>query len=277
MGWRGHNLNKESVLERDNCKKIRLLNYLSILMLMACTRGEALAALDRQELQEMRSLATMATVNVLLYYNLNGIPYEAENAEAFTRNLNQLRELSVQAGEVAITEQIRQLDNAVADLKHLPQSPPGVRSVWPAYTRWLPGVIEAHFRLDKSLTERYNATPEVAQIQSGLHGLSHDIGRMLLSYQMASFPNFGGDIWIPDKQALSVMDAEIGRGFAQLAEHDHTLAQRLNAPLRSYRFVRGHLLDPTGNWVPDAVSRYLGKALWTVDNEAHTLDSRVHG
>jgi hypothetical protein len=257
-------------LERDNCKKSRLLNYLLILMLLACTRGEALAAPDRQELQEMRTLATMATVNVLLYYNLNGIPYEAENAEAFTRNLNQLRELSVQAGEVAITEQIRQLDNAVADLKNLPQSTSGVRSVWPAYTRWLPGVIEAHFRLDKSLTERYNATPEVAQTQNGLHGLSHDIGRMLLSYQMASFPNFGGDIWILDERAITALDAAIEQRFAELIVQDSTFVQALKAPLRDYRFVRKRLLNPVGHWAPNAVARYLTQAMRAVDS-SYTL------
>lgn len=264
-------------MERDNCKKSRLLNYLLILMLLACTRGEALAALNRQELQEMRTLATMATVNVLLYYNLNGIPYEAENAEAFTRNLNQLRELSVQAGEVAITEQIRQLDNAVADLKHLPQSASGVRSVWPAYTRWLPGVIEAHFRLDKSLTKLYNATLEMAQTQSGLHGLSHDIGRMLLSYQMASFPNFGGDIWILDESATTALDAGIAQRFAELSEQDHALVQTLKAPLRNYRFVLRHLLDPTGNWAPSAVGLYLAKAIRTLDSEARIMGNGERG
>lgn len=264
-------------MERDNCKKSRLLNYLLILMLLACTRGEALAAPDRQELQEMRTLATMATVNVLLYYNLNGIPYEAENAKAFTRNLNQLRELSVQAGEVAITEQIRQLDNAVADLKNLPQSTSGVRSVWPPYARWLPGVIEAHFRLEKSLTERYDATPEVAQTQSGLHGLSHDIGRMLLSYQMASFPNFGGDIWILDERATTALDAGITQRFAELTERDHALVQTLKAPLRNYRFVLRHLLNPSGNWAPSAVGLYLAKAIRTLDSEARITDHDARG
>jgi hypothetical protein len=178
-------------LAHDNNKKSRLLDYVLILMLLACARGEALAALSRQELQETRTLATMTTVSALLYYNLNGIPYEAENLEAFTYNLNRLRELSAQAGDAALAEQVRLLGDAVAQLEQLPQSTADLRSVWPAYTRWLPGVIEAHFRLDKSLSDRYDATPEVAHRQSRLHGLSHDIGRMLLSYQMASFPNFG--------------------------------------------------------------------------------------
>ncbi|MBS7691887.1 hypothetical protein I0E98_21530 [Pseudomonas lalucatii] len=246
-------------------------------MLLACTRGEALAALNRQELQDMRTLATMTTVSVLLYYNLNGIPYEAGNLEAFSLRFERLSELSTKADDTRLAEQIRLLDDAFAQLQQLPQSTADVRSVWPAYSRWLPGVIEAHIRLETFLGERYSALPEVAQTLRRLHGLSHDIGRMLLYYQMASFPNFGGDIWIPDKQALSAMDAGIERGFAELAEHDPALAQRLNAPLRSYRFVRGHLLEPTGNWAPDAVSRYLGNAMRTLDTEARTLDSRAHG
>jgi hypothetical protein len=83
-------------LERENNKKNSLPSYLLILLLLSCARGEALAALSRQELQEARTLTTMTTVSVLLYYNLNGAPYEAENLEAFSHNLNRLRELSMQ-------------------------------------------------------------------------------------------------------------------------------------------------------------------------------------
>lgn len=262
-------------MAHDNNKKSRLLDYVLILMLLACARGEALAALSRQELQETRTLATMTTVSALLYYNLNGIPYEAENLEAFTYNLNRLRELSAQAGDAALAEQVRLLGDAVAQLEQLPQSTADLRSVWPAYTRWLPGVIEAHFRLDKSLSDRYDATPEVAHRQSRLHGLSHDIGRMLLSYQMASFPNFGGDVWILDERALIALDVDIERRFAELAERNGT--ETLKAPLRNYRFVRQHLLDPAGNWAPNAVALYLAKAMRTLDSEAHAMSDSAQG
>jgi hypothetical protein len=198
-------------LERENNKKSCLLSYLLILLLLACTRGEALAALNRQELQEARTLTTMTAVSVLLYYNLNGAHYEAENLEAFSHNLNRLRELSMQAGDASLADQIRLLDDAAAQLEQLPQSTADVRSAWPPYSRWLPGVIEAHFRLEESLAERYDAAPEMGQTQSRLHGLSHDIGRMLLSYQMASFPNFSGDIWILDERKLIALDVDIER------------------------------------------------------------------
>src|SRR6218665_1290860 len=112
-------------------------------MLLACSRGEALGATDRQTLQEMRTLATMTTANVLLYYNLNGIPYEAERLEAFTRDLRRLRELSGQTGDVALAERVDRLGEAIASLKELPQSSAEVRAVWPPYTRWIPGLIEA--------------------------------------------------------------------------------------------------------------------------------------
>jgi len=262
-------------LAHDNNKKSRLLGYLLILTLLACARGEALAALSRQELQETRTLATMTTVSALLYYNLNGIPYEAENLEAFTYNLNRLHELSARAGDTVLAEQVRLLGDAVAQLEQLPQSTADARSVWPAYTRWLPGVIEAHFRLEKSLSDRYDAAPEIAHRQSGLHGLSHDIGRMLLSYQMASFPNFGGDIWILDERALIALDAEIERRFAELAERNGT--ETLKAPLRNYRFVRQHLLDPAGNWAPNAVALYLARAMRTLDSEAHAMGDSAQG
>ncbi|MDA7086332.1 hypothetical protein PH586_08065 [Pseudomonas sp. SA3-5] len=264
-------------MERENNKKSRLLSYLLILVLLACARGEALAALSRQELQEMRTLATMTTVSVLLYYNLNGMPYEAENLESFSHNLDRLRELSMQAGDASLVDQVRLLDDAASQLKQLPQSTADVRSVWPAYTRWLPGVIEAHFRLEKSLSERYDSAPEVAQTQSRLHGLSHDIGRMLLSYQMASFPNFGGDIWILNERGLSELDADIERCFTELSEQDSTFMQALKVPLRDYRFVRKRVLNPVGNWAPNAVERYLAQAMRSVDSQVRALSSSAPG
>lgn len=264
-------------MERENNKKSCLLSYLLILLLLACARGEALAALNRQELQEIRTLTTMTTVSVLLYYNLNGIPYEAENLEAFSHNLNRLRELSMQAGDASLADQVRLFDDAVAQLEQLPQNRADVRSVWPAYTRWLPGVIEEHFRLEKSLTERYDAAHEMAQTQSRLHGLSHDIGRMLLSYQMASFPNFGGDIWILNERATTALDARITERFAELTEQDNTVLQALKAPLRDYRFVRKRLLNPAGNWAPNAVARYLEQAMRSVDSQVRAMSSSLPG
>src|SRR5690606_38074561 len=115
--------------------------------------------------------------------------------------LSRLRELSGQVRDVALDEQVARFGEAVIELDQLPQSTANVRSVSPAYTRWLPGLVEAHYGLDKLLSERYAAAPEEAPVQGALQQLSHDVGRMLLSYQMASFPNFGGDLWILDDQA----------------------------------------------------------------------------
>jgi hypothetical protein len=141
----------------------------------------------------------------------------------------------------------------------------------------LPGVIEAHYRLEKSLTERYDAAPEMAQTQSRLHGLSHDIGRMLLSYQMASFPNFSGDIWILDDQALIALDVDIERRFAEFTEQGSTFLPALKAPLRDYRFVRKRVLNPVGNWAPNAVARYLAQAMRSVDSQVRALNSSRPG
>lgn len=253
-------------MKRDNNNMSRLLDCLLVLMLLACSRGEALGAPNRQDLQEMRTLATMATVNVLLYYNVNGISYEAENHESFTRSLSRLGELSAQTSDAALAEQVRRLAAAVADLKNLPQSKAEMRSVQPAYSRWLPTLIEEHLRLDESLSERYVMAPEVAKVQGMLHGLSHDIGRMMLSYQMASFPNFGGALWILEGPALVTLDGDIERRFAELLEQDAGLAEVLKIPQRDYRFVRQHLLNPYGNWAPNAVRLYLAKTMSTLDS-----------
>ena len=51
-------------MAHDNNKKSRLLDYLLILMILACSRGEALAALSRQELDQQKSAAATAAANV---------------------------------------------------------------------------------------------------------------------------------------------------------------------------------------------------------------------
>ncbi|MNG24131.1 hypothetical protein D3C84_1088220 [compost metagenome] len=100
---------------------------------------------------------------------------------------------------------------------------------------------------------------------------------MLLSYQMASFPNFGGDIWILDEQALTALDTDIERRFAELAERDGGIAEALKAPLRDYRFVRQRLLEPAGNWAPNAVALYLAKTVLTLDGEGRRLGNSPPG
>jgi len=258
-------------LNRDNKKDNRFQSYLLILMLLACARGEALGAQDRRALHEMRTLAIRAAVNALLYYNLNGSPYEAENMEVSTRAMGRLREMATQVGDASLIEQVRRFDNAVVELKHLPQSVADARKVQAAYSRWLPAVVEGYSNLERSLTEHYDAAPDPGQVQDGLHKLSQNIGQMLISYQLASFPNFGGDVWILDDQALVSLDSSIERHFAELSARGHDLSTTLNAPLSDYHFVRPRLLESSGHWAPNAVERYLMKAMTALDDEVRRL------
>jgi hypothetical protein len=261
-------------LNRDNKKDNRFRSYLLILMLLACSRGEALGAQDRQALHGMRTLATRAAVNALLYYNLNGTPYEAENIEVSTRELERLHEMATQVGDASLIEQVRRFDNAVVELKHLPQSIADARQVQAAYTRWLPAVVEGYSNLERLLTEHYDAAPDPGKMQDELHELSQNIGQMLISYQLASFPNFGGDLWILDDQALASLDSSIERQFAELSARGHDLSTTLNAPQRDYHFVRPRLLEPSRHWAPNAVALYLMKAMTALDDEVRRLGTR---
>jgi hypothetical protein len=111
-------------------------------------------------------------------------------------------------------------------------------------------------------------------MQDELHELSQNIGQMLISYQLASFPNFGGDLWILDDQALASLDSSIERHFAELSARGHDLSTTLNAPQRDYHFVRPRLLEPSRHWAPNAVALYLMKAMTALDDEVRRLGTR---
>lgn len=252
-----------------NNKKNRLLSYLclSLALLTSSPIVKAEAATSRQDVQKMRTLATSVTANVLIYFNLNGIPYDTSNGETYKRNMTRLLELSGQFGSAPINEQIRLLDKNIADLRNLPQASNEARSILPAYSRWLPQVLEAHVQLETSLSGLYDGIAPRSERQSALQGLSHDLGRLLLYYQRASFPYLGAAISILDEETAARLDASVERRFAELSAQDAGLARALEVPVRDYRFVRKLLLTP-GQWAPNAVERYLMRAMQALDAEA---------
>lgn len=222
----------------------------------------------QDDIQEMRTLATSVTANVLVYFNLNGTPYDIGNGEAYRRDMSHLLKLSRQLGHGPITEQAQLLGTAIADLENLPQSGTEARSALPAYARWLPPVIDAHAQFDSSLSALYDSLAPTSEIRRALHDLSHDMGHLLLDYQRASFP-YLSTVWLPDDQAIVALNASLEHRFAALSAQDARLAQALEGPVRNYHFVRQRLLTPgPGQWAPNAVERYLMRAMQALDAEA---------
>lgn len=87
-----------------------------------------------------------------------------------------------------------------------------------------------------------------------------------MEYQQASFP-YLASVWLPDSQAMIRLDTSVEHRFAMLSARDVDLAQTLKAPIQDYRFVRQRPLT-SGQWAPNAVGRYLIRAMQALDTQA---------
>ncbi|HCF3627139.1 hypothetical protein QOT74_14290 [Pseudomonas aeruginosa] len=239
--------------------------YLALLMSSALAMADG-AASRQDEIQEMRTLASSVTANVLIYYNLNGTPYHIGNDEAYRNDMARLLGMATQFDHGDITEQVQNLGAAIAELKNLPQSATAARSTLSAYARWLPPVLDAHAQLDSALGALHDELPPASETRRALHDLSREIGQLLVEYQQASFP-YLASVWLPDSQAMIRLDTSVEHRFAMLSARDVHLAQSLKAPIQDYRFVRQRLLT-SGQWAPNAVGRYLIRAMQALDTQA---------
>lgn len=216
----------------------------------------------------MRTLGYSVMSNVLVYYNPNGTPYDAGNAEALRRDMAKLREQGKRFALAQVTQQAEQLDVAIANLANLPQSVAEMRSISPAYSRWLLPVIELYWPLETTLTGLHAEQPAIADRQADLHGISHDVERLLLSYQMTAFPNLGADIWLLDDSTVAALDKSITSRLSELSVQGPVQASALQMPVRDYRFVRKFVLDQGAQQAPNAIERYLMRAARALDTEA---------
>lgn len=67
--------------------------------------------------------------------------------------------------------------------------------------------------------------------------------------------------------AMIRLDTSVEHWFAMLSARDVDLAQALKAPIQDYRFVRQRLLN-SGRWAPNAVGRYLIRAMQVLNTQA---------
>lgn len=239
--------------------------YLALLMSSALAMAEGEAS-RQDDIQAMRTLASSVTANVLIYYNLNGTPYDISNGEAYRNDMAHLQRLARQFGHGIIIEQVQNLDATTAGLKNLPQSGAAARSTLSAYARWRPPLIDAHAHLDSVLGALHDELPPASGTRCVLHDLSHEIGQLLLEYQQASFP-YLASVWLPDSQAMIRLDTSVAHRFTTLSAQDVDLAQSLKAPIQDYRFVR-QPLPTSGQWAPNAVGRYLIQSMQALDTQA---------
>ncbi|MDF3842951.1 hypothetical protein P3W55_14665 [Pseudomonas citronellolis] len=252
-------------MQSKNLFGLRRLVVCGCLLIGAQAVQAGLSPVDRNaEVQQIRSLSYSVVVNALLYYNQNGSPYEQDNARVGKQSLERLLELTGRDFPGPVHSCAEQLAQAVQELRHLPQSAAEVRSVSVPYSPWLPHVVELQARLDGLLSQR----PDTANQASSMRAVSHDIERLLLSYEIASFANLGADIWILDDRTMAQLDASIVERLTGLSSQYPDLV----SVQRDYQFVRRDLLNPTGHWTPTGVNRYLARAVSALNSRAESLN-----
>lgn len=227
-------------------------------------------AVSRQDIQQMRTLSYSVINNVLVYHNPNGTPFDPSNAENYQRDLQRLLQLSTQLHLPEINARTMQLEAAIANLRHLPQSTSSTRDKLPPYSSWFPQILDQQSQLNTLLSELYVSQPPANELQQELHSLSQDIQRLSLAYQLESFTYLVSHQWMLDQQTVIELDASVQRRFAELAARDPDLGTALDKLPVRYHFVRGYLLKP-GGWAPSAVERYLMSTTQDLDKAAATV------
>ncbi|MFN9525610.1 MAG: hypothetical protein ACK563_04185 [Pseudomonadaceae bacterium] len=255
-------------MSQTNNKNTLYFHWLLLLWLGCSTLTHAAT---QQDIQHLRSLSYSVLENVLIYHNPQGIPFDAGNAEVYQRDLQQLRQQSANLGLPDIVSQAEQLDSAIADLHHLPQSNSEMRGSIPPYSLWLPQVIDQQALLATTLAELYTRYTDASPLQRELHGLSRDISRLSLSYQISAFPHLVAQAWILDEQTVTELDAAIWQRFEQLPRQYPETADVLNKLRKRYNFVRRHIATPGQAEVTNAVERYLMSTVRDLDSTAAML------
>jgi len=243
-----------------------VLLSLALCLLFGLT-GPLARAASQQDIQQLRSLSDSVVENALIFHNPAGTPYDANNSQAYQRDMQALMQQTQRLGLSNISEQAKQLSSAVADLQHLPQTPAASRTNIPGFAQWFPQVLEAHEQLLALLNQHYQQAPAGNSKQQAYHQLSGDLQRLSLHYQLTAFPYLTLPRWMLDDDELKALDASVEQRLSQLpvgAEHLDKLAAR-------YNFVRRYLLNPGEGWAPNAVQRYLASTSLELDKAAARL------
>jgi hypothetical protein len=253
----------------DKTNKNPFCFWLCLLIGMICSAQAH--STNQHDIQQIRSLSYSVLVNVLMYYNPNGTPYDLGTAETYQADLQLLLRKTKQLGMPEAAVQAERLSATIADLRHLPQSRADIRDVTPPYSLWLPQVIEQQTLLNALLSDLYERQTATSELQRTLHQMSWDIEQLLLSYQISTFPGLVAQAWILDERTVAALDTSIQTRFEELSANPE-LASSLGRLSVYYQSIRHNLLDPATNWSPSTVARYLLTAARQLDSLAENVN-----
>ncbi|WP_043310446.1 hypothetical protein [Pseudomonas sp. ML96] len=211
----------------------------------------AFAKAPQEDIQNIRFLAFNSSSHLLLHYNPVTSSANPEHAEKYRADMQQLNMLlqqtpspELQAEGARLQSLIETLEQHRGDEAHL-------------YPIWINPILESQARLD-SLAQQLD--PESDHDSSPLQTLDRlmlNSQRLLLYYQTRAFGSLA--VYIDDlKQgAPETLDQAIRQDLATLQQMLPQQATELSKLERSYNYIRRHLLQQTGEFVPGSVAYYL--------------------
>lgn len=213
----------------------------------------ALASLNAERLQAIRSLGFSVCSNLLVHYNPNQGDSEPRYAERYHQALQQLQQLVTLEQDPLLIQAASEMRQHINELERQPASD---AALYPARINPL---LEAQARLDQQAAKRYASVAPSEPNRQLLHHLTLNIERLQLLYQTRTFGSLAIYAVEVDDNTFPQLDQQILQGFAAI-EHDRPQqAVELSKLKRKYEFIRPRLLKHELGWVPGSAAYYLGQ------------------
>lgn len=209
------------------------------------------AKAPQEDLQEIRFLAFNCSSHLLLHYNPALATTNPEHAEKYRVDLQRLDLLikqtpspELQAEGARLKSLIDTLEQHRGDEAHL-------------YPIWINPILEAQARLDVLAQQLAPASEHNLTPLQTLDRLALNSQRLLLFYQTRAFGSLA--VYIDDLKngAPESLDQVIQRDLSTLQTMLPQQTKELAKLERNYNYIRRHLLQQSGEFVPGSVAYYM--------------------
>lgn len=204
----------------------------------------------RENLQSIRYLAFSTSSHLLLHYNRSSTA-DPQHAEKYRADLQQLDQMLQQTPSLKLQAEGARFQSLISTLEQHRDDEVQL------YPIWINPILESQARLDGLAQQLYQAsTPQAAAAQA-LDRLTLNTQRLLLYYQTRAFGSLA--VYVDDlkRGAPESLDQAIRQDFAALRGALPEQTQALSKLERNYHYIRRHLLQQQGEFVPDSAAYYL--------------------
>lgn len=211
----------------------------------------AFAQAPAENLQSIRYLAFSTASHLLLHYNASIGTADPRYAEKYRADLQQLHARLRQIPSPALQQAGEQLQARIAELERQ-----GGKEA-ERYPIWINPILEAQASLDSVAQTLYRQSPPTDTTTLKLDSLTLNTQRLLLYYQTRAFGSLAVYIDELEQGAPENLDQAIEQDFAALHDALPAQAPELAKLQRNYHYIRRHVLQQAGEFVPDSVAFYL--------------------